>query len=301
MNVIVTGGCGFIGSHLVDLLITEGYDKYVIDNMTAGNAQFLNKKAKYFYLNILDFRKLKSIFEEVKPKAVFHMAAQIDVQASIQNPVFDAQVNILGSINLIELCKAYKSKLIYSSSAAVYGKPLYLPISEHHPIQPISNYGISKYVPEQYIRSYAQLYDVNYTILRYSNVYGPRQVPKREGGVISIIIEKMKTDESPIIFGDGKQTRDFIFVEDVVSANLSALQAKRNGTYNISTGTQISINELTIKLNSILNKDFVPVYKHARPGDIYHSCLDHRLAKTELGWQPIYSILEGMKKTCLQI
>ena len=298
MKVIVTGGCGFIGSNLVDRLITEGFDTYVIDNLSTGNKQLLNPRAKFFQFDILDLQKMQFIFKEVRPKAVFHLAAQIDVQASIQNPTHDAQINILGSIHLIELCKTYKSKLIYSSSAAVYGAPLYLPICEKHLIHPLSNYGISKYTPEQYIRSYSQLYNVKYTILRYSNVYGPRQMPKGEGGVISIFINKMINDEIPAIFGDGKQTRDFIYVEDVVSANLAALNAEKNGTYNISSNKPISINELIKKINSILNKNIVPVYKQERIGDIEHSCLDNQLAKTELYWQPKYSIVEGISKTC---
>ncbi|MDQ0884711.1 GDP-mannose 4,6-dehydratase [Peribacillus sp. V2I11] len=298
MKVIVTGGCGFIGSNLVDRLIKEGFETYVIDNLSTGKIEFLNPIAKFYQSDILDVQKMKSIFEDVKPNAVFHLAAQIDVQTSIHNPDLDAQINILGSINLIELCKTYKSKLIYSSSAAVYGTPLYLPVCEQHLIQPLSNYGISKVTPELYIRCYARLYNVKFTILRYSNVYGPRQMPKGEGGVISIFINKIINDETPAIFGDGQQTRDFIYVEDVVSANLSALKAEKNGTYNISTNKRISINELIKKINCILNKNIVPAYKQERIGDIDHSCLDNQLAKMELNWQPKYSIIEGITKTC---
>jgi UDP-glucose 4-epimerase len=298
MNVIVTGGAGFIGSNLVDRLINEGFDTYVIDNLSTGKRQFLNPRAKFYQSDILDAQKLKGVFEEVKPKAVFHLAAQIDVQTSIHNPNLDSQINILGTINIIELCKKYNSKLIYSSSAAVYGTPLNLPVSEQHPIHPLSNYGISKYTPELYIRCYAHLYNVKYTILRYANVYGPRQMPKGEGGVISIFINKMMNNDIPVVFGDGEHTRDFIYVEDVVAANLAALKTEKNGTYNIGTNKRISINELIEKLNTILNKKVVPEYKQERLGDINHSCLDNQLAKMELNWQPKYSIIEGLTKTC---
>ncbi|MDQ0970515.1 UDP-glucose 4-epimerase [Neobacillus niacini] len=298
MNVIVTGGAGFIGSNLVDRLINEGFDTYVIDNLSSGKRKFLNPRAKFYQSDILDLQKMKELFEEVKPKAVFHLAAQIDVQTSIHNPGLDAQMNILGTINIIELCKTYNSKLIYSSSAAVYGPPLNLPVCEQHPIHPLSNYGISKYTPELYIRCYAQLYNVKYTILRYANVYGPRQMPKGEGGVISIFINKIINNEIPVVFGDGEHTRDFIYVEDVVTANLSALNAEKSGTYNISTNKRISINKLIEKINTILNKNVVPEYKAERLGDINHSCLDNQLAKMELKWQPKYSIIEGLAKTC---
>jgi UDP-glucose 4-epimerase len=298
MKVIVTGGAGFIGSNLVDRLIKEGFDTYVIDNLSTGKQQFINPKAKFYKADILDIQEMELIFEEVKPKAVFHLAAQIDVQTSIQRPAIDAQTNILGTINVIELCKTYKSKLIYSSSAAVYGTPQFLPVGEQHPINPLSNYGISKYTPELYIRCSAQLYNLKYTILRYSNVYGPRQIPKGEGGVISIFINKIMNNEVPVIFGDGKQTRDFIYVEDVVSANLSALTSDKNGTYNISRKERLSINEIVEILNETLNKNNVPEYKPERLGDITHSCLDNQLAKTELNWEPNYSISDGLTKTC---
>jgi UDP-glucose 4-epimerase len=298
MNVLVTGGSGFIGSNLVDRLIDEGMDTFVIDDLSTGKQKFLNQEATFYQSDILDKKKLIEIFEKVKPKAVFHLAAQIDVQSSINDPTHDSQINILGTINIIELCKTYNSKLIYSSSAAVYGTPLYLPVCEQHNIHPLSNYGISKYTPELYIRCYGQLYNLKYTILRYANVYGPRQFPKGEGGVISIFINKMMNNETPAIFGNGNQTRDFIFVEDVVAANLSALNSEKSGTYNISTNKAFSINELIDKINNILNKNIIPVYKHERIGDIEHSCLDNELAKMELNWQPKYSIIEGLAKTC---
>lgn len=298
MKVIVTGGAGFIGSNLVDRLIEEGFDTYVIDNLSTGKKQFLNQKAKFFEADILNFHDIKLIFEKVKPEAVFHLAAQIDVQSSIKDPIMDAKKNIIGTINILELCKIYQSKLIYSSSAAVYGKPQYLPVDEQHLIQPLSNYGISKYTPELYIFSYGHLYNLKYTILRYANVYGPRQLPKGEGGVISIFIDKLKNNKVPIIYGDGNQSRDFIYVEDVVSANLSALFSEKNGIYNISTNKQISVKEVYQIISRILNKNILPNYQRERLGDITHSCLNNELAIKELNWYPKISVIDGLTKTC---
>ena len=298
MNIIVTGGLGFIGSHIVDRLVQEGYQVYVIDNLSTGNENNLHPKTKWYQIDILDLEKLKSIFEEVKPVAVFHLAAQIDVQKSIQMPSFDAQSNIIGTLNILECCKIYQSKCIYSSSAAVYGTPHYLPVDEKHPIQPLSNYGISKFSPELYIQSYAKLYDLKYVILRYANVYGPRQMVKGEGGVISSFINKMINDEPPTIFGMGAQTRDFIFVKDVVSANLAALMLNVNSTCNISTNQRISVIDLFKSINQILNKKIVPDFKAERLGDIDHSCLDNSLSKAVLDWQPRFTFTEGLKETC---
>lgn len=298
MNVLVTGGLGFIGSHLVDQLIQNGFQVFIVDNLSSGSLQNLNSKAKFYHVDILDIEKMKLIFEDVKPVAVFHMAAQIDVQTSIIEPSFDAQNNIIGTINILECCKNYKSKLIYSSSAAVYGTPSYLPVNEKHTPQPLSNYGISKFTPELYIQCYAKLYYLHYTILRYANVYGPRQVAHGEGGVISIFIDKMIQGKSPTIYGDGTQTRDFIYVEDIVSANLAALELGKNKIYNISTNNQISVTNLFHLMKQILNTEIIPIFKTERLGDIKNSCLDNTLAKAELKWHSKFSITEGLIKTC---
>lgn len=298
MKVVVTGGLGFIGSHLVDRLISEGYDTYIIDNLTSGQLNNLNPAATFYQADILNESQLRKIFNDVKPEALFHMAAQIDVQTSINNPNLDAMCNIIGSLNLIELCKTYNCKIIYSSSAAIYGSPQYVPVTEEHPINPISNYGISKYTPELYIQTSANLHNLNFNILRYANVYGNRQVNNGEGGVISIFIDKIINGERPIIFGDGTQTRDFIFVEDVVSANIAALKCSANGTFNISTNKKTTINDLIHHLNSILDKKVVPIYEPIRKGDITHSTLDNQLAIKELNWNPKFLIKEGLIKTC---
>ncbi|MDK2814139.1 MAG: UDP-glucose 4-epimerase [Thermoanaerobacter sp.] len=238
------------------------------------------------------------ILKKEKPDYVIHQAAQINVQKSIDNPVFDAKVNILGTVNLLECCrKSGVKKIVYASSAAVYGNPEYLPIDEEHRINPISYYGISKHTAEHYFEVYRQLYGLKYTILRYANVYGIRQDPKGEGGVISIFIDKMLKRERPIIFGDGNQTRDFVYVKDVAKANLLALEKGDNEVVNISTGKPTSINELVEIMKKIMNTSSEPIYTEPQKGDIVHSYLDNKKALDVLGWRPEYSLEEGLKET----
>ena len=297
MNVLVTGGAGFIGSHIVDKLINEGLDVVVVDNLSTGKLENLNDKAKFYNLDITS-EQLSNIFEKEKIDVVIHQAAQTDVQKSLQDPVYDSKVNINGTVNLLECCRKYNvRKVIYASSAAVYGKPNYLPIDEKHPIQPMSFYGISKFTPESYLKIYKELYGLDYTILRYSNIYGPRQDSKGEGGVIAIFIDKLLNEQIPIIFGDGEQTRDFLYVEDVAEANFQAIFKGDGEVLNISTNTRISINQLYTELTKILQLDFKPVYREARPGDILHSSLNNKKAIQTLNWQPKYTFSEGLLKT----
>lgn len=297
MKVLVTGGAGFIGSHIVDLLIENGYEVVIVDNLSTGKKEFINKKAIFYKKDITD-DDLYEIFEKEKPDYVIHQAAQIDVQKSIDNPVFDAKVNVLGTVNLLECCrKSGVKKVIYASSAAVYGNPEYLPIDEKHKVNPISYYGISKHTAEHYFEVYSQLYGLKYTILRYANVYGIRQDPKGEGGVISIFIDKMLKSERPIIFGDGNQTRDFVYVKDVAKANLLALEKGDNEVVNISTNKPTSINELVEIMNKIMNISLEPIYTEPRKGDIVHSYLDNKKALDVLGWKPEYSLEDGLKET----
>ncbi|TCO60242.1 SDR family oxidoreductase [Caldanaerobacter subterraneus] len=297
MKVLVTGGAGFIGSHIVDLLIENGYEVVIVDNLSTGKEEFINKKAIFRKKDITD-EDLYKIFEKEKPDYVIHQAAQIDVQKSIDNPVFDAKVNILGTVNLLEYCrKSGVKKVIYASSAAVYGNPEYLPIDEEHRINPISYYGISKQTPEHYFDVYSQLYGLKYTILRYANVYGVRQDPKGEGGVISIFIDKMLKGERPIIFGDGNQTRDFVYVKDVAKANFLALEKGDNEIVNISTNRTTTINELVYVMNKIMGTSLKPIYTEPRKGDIVHSYLDNKKALDVLGWKPEYSLEDGLRET----
>ena len=297
MKVLVTGGAGFIGSNIVDKLIEENYEVIIIDDLSTGKEEHINEKAKFYKADISS-KEINDIFEKENINIVIHTAAQIDVQKSISNPIYDCKNNIIGTLNILEACKKHKiEKLVYSSSAAVYGQPDYLPVDEEHPINAMSGYGISKHTPEHYIKMYSDIYELNASILRYSNVYGPRQDPKGEGGVISIFVDKMLDNEKPIIYGDGEQTRDFIYVEDIVSANLAAINKDKTEVYNISCNKKNSINDLATIINKILDTNFSPIYKEARPGDIRHSVLDNNKALNSLAWKPQYDLEQGLKET----
>jgi UDP-glucose 4-epimerase len=297
MEVLVTGGAGFIGSNIIDGLIEAGHKAIVVDNLSTGKKENLNKNAEFYQLDIRD-QELEKVFEENNITHVIHHAAQIDVQHSIKDPLFDAQNNILGTINVLEMAKKYGvEKIIYASSAAVYGEPDYLPVDEEHPIKAMSPYGITKHTPEHYIKMYNELYDLKYTIFRYSNVYGPRQDPKGEGGVVSIFVDKMLAEERPVIFGDGEQTRDFIHVYDIVKTNLLALEKGDNILINVSTESRDSVNDLVNYLNEILPYSLEAINEEARKGDILHSSLANGKAKELLGWAPDYDLREGLKQT----
>ena len=297
MKVLVTGGAGFIGSHIVDTLIESGYEVIVVDNLSTGKKEYLNDRAIFYNLD-LHSKQLESVFAKELPEFVIHEAAQVDVSISIHDPYFDAHANILGTIHLLELSRKYHvKKFIYSSSSAVYGETGDYSIQENSKIQPISFYGASKYTPEQYIQLYQQLYGLPYTILRYANVYGPRQTPKGEGGVISIFIQKLLKKENPIIYGDGTQTRDFVYVKDVALANLLALTKGENQIFNVGLNKKTSINELFLLLSLLIPHSTTPIYKPFRSGDILYSRLDNQKAKELLGWQPKFDLFQGLKKT----
>lgn len=297
MKVLVTGGAGFIGSHIVDRLIEQSYDVVIIDNLSTGKFENIHAKVKMYQIDITS-EQVKEVFAIEKPNFVIHQGAQIDVQKSLKDPMFDAQVNILGTINILENCKTYGvEKIVYASSAAVYGTPDYLGVDEKHTVDPLSFYGISKHTPEHYIKAYSYLYGLNYTILRYANVYGIRQDPKGEGGVISIFVDKLLNNEAPIIFGDGEQTRDFIYVSDIADANIAALSNGNNTIFNISCNKQTSINKLVEVMNKIANTNLEPIYKEVRSGDIVHSYLDNDKAIESLDWRPKFTLNEGLDRT----
>ncbi|MCF6460854.1 NAD-dependent epimerase/dehydratase family protein [Clostridium sp. Cult3] len=299
MNILVTGGAGFIGSNLVDRLIKEGHTVVVVDNLSTGRLDNIHNKAKFYQLDIRS-RKVADIFKKEKIEIVYHKAAQIDVQKSIKHPILDGDINILGTINILEACKEVGvKKIIYPSSAAVYGEPMYLGIDEDHPINPVSYYGISKFAPERYIKTYSKLYGIDYTIFRYSNAYGIRQDPKGEGGVIAIFMDKLFRGESPTIFGDGSATRDFIYVEDIVEANIKALHKGNKEVFNIGTGKATSIKELFYLMKEIMDVDIEVKYGEEREGDIKNSFFNINKAKEKLGWIPKYRIEEGLYKTII--
>ncbi|MZK52735.1 NAD-dependent epimerase/dehydratase family protein [Clostridium beijerinckii] len=298
MKVLVTGGAGFIGSNVVDELISSNYEVCIIDNLSTGKVDNLNSKAVFYKCDIINVEALKLIFEIERPEVVYHFAAQIDVQNSLKKPAFDADINIIGTINILECCRKYEvKKIIYPSSAAVYGNPKYLPVDEEHPIEPISFYGISKHTPEHYIKTFCSLYNIKYTIFRYSNVYGIRQDPKGEGGVISMFIDRFLNNRAPVIFGDGEQTRDFIYVKDVAKANVLALRNGDNKIINISTNVLVTVNELFKTMKRIFNSDVDVIYKKSRQGDILHSSLNNMLAREYLGWNAEYDFENGVRET----
>jgi len=297
MKVLVTGGAGFIGSHIVDTLIESGYEVVVVDNLSTGKKEYLHDKAVFYNLE-LHSKQLDGVFAKELPDFVIHAAAQVDVSISINDPYYDAYSNILGTIHLLDLCRKYQvKKVIYASSCAVYGETGDYSIQESSIIQPISFYGASKYTPEQYIQLYQKLYGLSFTILRYANVYGPRQTPKGEGGVISILVKKLLKNENPIIYGDGTQTRDFVYVKDVAHANLLALTKGENQIFNVSLNKKTSINELFLLLSLLIPHSAVPTYKPSRNGDILYSRLDNQKAKELLGWQPKFDLFKGLSET----
>ena len=297
MKILLTGGAGFIASHICDRLISEGHEVVVIDNLSTGRLELLNPRAYFYQLDLCD-PAIALVFQIEKPELVIHHAAQVSVNNSRENPVFDAVNNIIGSLNLYENCRQYKvKKIIYASSAAIYGEPLYLGIDEKHPVKPLSFYGLSKYLAEIYLRYYAGLFGLKFTILRYANVYGPRQRSDGEGGVIAIFLSSLLKGEAPMIFGQGEQSRDFIYVADIVEANIQALTRAENEVLNLGTGKELSINQLYASIEALLCSQLQPVYVPERPGDIMHSYFDQRKAAELLDWKASYPLQEGLRKT----
>ena len=296
MKVLVTGGAGFIGSHLVDRLIKEDHKVVVVDNLSTGKKENLNPKARFYQIDIQD-PEIPQIFQKEKPEVVFHFAAQIDVRKSVKDPMSDAKVNILGSLNLLGNCKKYKvKKFIFASSVGVYGEPKTLPVKENHPLNPIAPYPVTKLAIEKYL-NYFQTQGLDFLSLRYSNIYGPRQSSGGEGGVVAIFIDKILKGERPIIFGNGKQTRDFLYVDDAVKAAILALNAPSSSIYNVGTNKEITINDLLELLSKILKVKVKPIFQSLRQGEIIKSRVDYSKAKKELNWQPKYNLEEGLKET----
>ncbi|MBU3110758.1 NAD-dependent epimerase/dehydratase family protein [Clostridium lacusfryxellense] len=298
MRILVTGGAGFIASHIVDRLIDLNHHVCIVDNLFTGKEDNINDRAIFYKCDITEMEKLKMIFKVEKPEIVIHHAAQIDIQTSLKKPVFDAETNIIGTINILECCREFGvKKIIYPSSAAVYGHPKYLPVEESHGVNPISFYGISKHTPEHYIKIYAQLYGLKYTIFRYANVYGERQDSKGEGGVVSIFVDRLLNNQPPFIFGNGEQTRDFIYVKDIAEANILALYKGDNEIMNISSNKATTVNELFMVMRDIAGSNVEAIYKDERKGDIEHSYLNNRIARITLGWKVRFKLEDGVRET----
>ena len=298
MRVCVTGGAGFIGSHLVDRLIALGHTVFVIDNLTTGVREFVNPKAVFIEMDVRD-ANIESIFADFKPQVVFHEAAQTMVPASMVNPKMDCDVNLLGLVNILEASRKHKVEhFLMPSSAAVYGDLDTLPLTEDMIGKPTSFYGLTKLTGEGYLRIYEQAFGLKTVCFRYSNVYGPRQGDGGEGGVISIFTRLINEGQGLTIFGDGEQTRDFIYVDDVVEANIKAMNhPDLTGIYNISTNTSTSVNELVGYFKSISGKDIVTNYEAERVGDIRHSRLCNEKAKKDFGFEATVSLERGLGDT----
>jgi UDP-glucose 4-epimerase len=297
LKIILTGGAGFIGSNIANALIRENHNVLIMDNFSSGTLDKLSSHIPYVVMDI-NSPSVRKLFKEFKPEVVIHNAAQVSVSKSMDDPMLDQSINIRGTLNILECCvESGVRKIIYPSSAAVYGKPDYLPIEESSPTHPESFYGVSKKVPEMYLQIYHKHYGLDYTVLRYSNVYGPGQDHKGEGGVISIFIEKFMNNKRPIIFGDGNQTRDFIYVKDVVAANRIALRLGSTQIYNISSNSAVTLNHLVAVLHNISGHPIEPMYSAERIGDLRDSRLDNSKAKKELQWEPSYKLADGLRET----
>ena len=302
MDVLVTGGAGFIGSHVVDALVARGHQVAAVDNLSTGKRTNLSTEVSLVEVNLRS-DDLEAVFQRVRPQAVFHLAAQASVPNSVADPAADADINVLGTINLLERCRdAGVRRVVYSSTGgALYGEPEQIPCTEEHPVHPLSPYGVSKYVGEKYVEMYGRLYGLEYTILRYANVYGPRQDPFGEAGVVAIFGQRMMNGEDVIVFGDGTQERDFVYVEDVARANLLALERGSGQALNIGCGVGTSVNELVASLRESTGYEKEPTYTEPRAGDVYRIALDASRARQELGWEPMVSLEEGLRRTVASI
>ena len=298
MKILVTGGAGFIGSNVVDAYIEKGYKVVVVDDLSSGKKENLNKKAKFYKLDICD-GALDGIFKKEKFDVVNHHAAQVDVRKSIADPSFDVRVNIEGSLNILENCRKYKiKKIIFASSGGViYGECDGPPPNEDSPASPISPYGVNKYAVECYLYAYGKIYSLKYIALRYGNVYGPRQDPYGEAGVVAIFSGKTLNNEEVNIFGDGEQVRDYVYVGDVVRANILCLESDDNEIFNIGTGKSTSVNQLFSEMKELTHYSKQAIYKPARAGELIRSSLDVGKVKQKLGWRAETSLKQGLKET----
>jgi Nucleoside-diphosphate-sugar epimerases len=298
LNILITGGAGFIASHIADAYIAEGHNVVIVDNLSGGVLENINPKAVFYQLDIRS-EKLEDVFQKEKIDIVNHHAAQMDVRRSVADPKFDASVNVLGGLNLFESARKHRvKKIIFSSTGgAIYGEQDYFPADEEHPMRPLSPYGITKLCTEKYLFFYKAVYGINHIILRYANVYGPRQNPHGEAGVVAIFCNKMLKGEKPFINGDGKQTRDYTFVGDVVKANLLALKHDGSAIYNVGTSIESDVNKLFYELRNHLNPSCPEQHAPAKAGEQQRSVISFKKIEQELGWHPTVQLDEGLRLT----
>lgn len=299
MRILVTGGAGFIGSQVADRYIERGHEVAVLDDLSSGCREFVHPKARLVQADLADADAVEACVAEFRPELVNHHAAQIDVRRSVSEPRRDAAINILGTLGLLESCARHGvRKLIYASTGgALYGEGRSLPATEEHPVNPESPYGASKHTVEHYLYIWKLLHDLDYTVLRYPNVYGPRQNPHGEAGVNAIFIGLMLDGKRPRIFGSGEQVRDYLYVGDVVDANERALERGSGAVVNLGTGIGTSVNDIVRELQAITGFAGEPIHDDPRPGEVQRIYLDATLARQVLGWEPQVAFRDGLRKT----
>jgi UDP-glucose 4-epimerase len=294
VRAAVTGGAGFIGSHVVDALVARGDEVYVVDNFATGRRENLNEEATLYELDIRE--PLAGVFEEIQPELVVHLAAQADVGTSVERPLFDAEVNVVGTLNVLEAVRPHGAQLVFSSTGgAIYGE-CERPAREEDERRPVSPYGTAKLAAEEYLATWNRLHGTRHVALRFANVYGPRQLAKLEGGVVAIFMDRLRAGESVTIFGDGEQTRDYVYVGDVVRAVLAAV-GRDGGVFNVGTATETSVNQLFDGCRRVAGVETQPTYAAARPGDALRSVVDISRSERELGWRPQTPLEEGLRLT----
>ncbi|HEV8044259.1 MAG TPA: SDR family oxidoreductase [Rubrobacter sp.] len=298
MRILLTGGAGFIGSHIADRLLERGHEVAVADDLSSGKRENVPGGAVFYEADVRS--GCPRVFEEFAPEALCHQAAQMDVRRSVREPDFDAGVNVLGTVRLLQNCVEHGvGRVIFASTGgAVYGEQEVFPATEDHPQYPVSPYCVSKLAGERYLHFYAVQYGLSYAALRYANVYGPRQDPHGEAGVVAIFSGNLAADEPSTINGSGEQTRDYVYAGDVARANVLAIESEApNGAYNVGTGVETDVNELYERLRRISGKDLPPAHGPGKPGEQLRSCVDHSKAARLLGWRPEVSLAEGLGET----
>lgn len=300
MRILVTGGAGFIGSHTVDALVGRGgYDVSVLDALSSGKRAQVDQRARLHQADLRDASAVRSVVEQERPEAIIHLAAQMDVRRSVADPAFDAQVNLVGFLNLMEAAREHglRRVIFASTGGAIYGEQEQFPCDEDHPQRPVSPYGVAKAATEKYLFFYRAQYGIDYVALRYANVYGPRQDPHGEAGVVAIFCGRILQGQPVTIFGDGGQTRDYVFVGDVVRANLAALESQVTGAFNVGTGIETNVNQLYEALAEIAAIGRPPEHAAARPGEQRRSVISAARAERELGWRPAVELRSGLERT----
>ncbi len=296
MRVMITGGAGFFGSHLADALLARGDEVTVVDDLSAGREARLDQRAELHKLSILEASQLRALAEAQRPELICHLAAQIDVRSSVDFPAADAQVNIFGTVNVLEAARAADARvLLCSTGGALYGRDAPIPALEDVLPLPESPYGLAKYCAELYLRLYNRLHGTRHAALRFANIYGPRQDPAGESGVIPIFCSRVLTGQRPVIFGDGTQTRDYVYVGDAVSAFLAAADRSRPGTWNIGSGTEVSVLDLAALIGAAAGLEVDPQFAPPRPGEHQRVALAAELARRELGWTAVTPLADGVR------